>query len=84
MREASAAFPTRTSRAPDGLHLRQIRLICDDGLAMLCTLWVCIETSGAFPAQFARVAVPLIPKATEGGLRPIGALPSLDRVAPMM
>ena len=34
-----------------------------------------------FPAQFARVAIPLTPKKSEASLRPIGTLPALYRVA---
>ena len=70
-----------SAEAPDGFHVRHFAHLCDDGLAAFSGVWRCIEATGVFPSQLARVTVPLIPKKSEAGLRPIGALPSLYRLA---
>ena len=77
MHDAAATLKVRTTNWPDGFHVRRVRVLSDASLAVFCAIWEC----GVFPAQFARVAVPLIPKKSEVGLRPIGALPAIYRVA---
>ena len=81
LREAATTFTTRTTMAPDGFHGRHFRIPSDAGLAVLCANWECIEASGVYPSQIARVTAPLIPKKDSDGLCPIGALPALYRVA---
>ena len=63
LREAAATFKART-QAPDGFHVRHFRMIDGAGLAFFCAIWGSIDLSGVYPAQFARVTVPLFPKKT--------------------
>ena len=81
LREASRSFKARTSRGADGLHVRHFALLSDAALHCAALLWDAIEVTGVFPRQLCHVGVPLIPKQEGRGLRPIGNLCALYRVA---
>ena len=72
---ADRAFERRAYRAPYGVRVRHVQLLCGPALDVFATIWQRIES------QFTRAVVPLLHKKTDCGLRPIGPLPALYRVA---
>ena len=81
IRAASRTFKRNTSRSADGFHVRHFALLSDEALRCAATIWGAIEASGVYPSQIARAIIPLIPKKAGSGLRPIGSLAALYRVA---
>ena len=76
--QAAFTFPSGTGLGWDKLHPRALRRIPAELLRLFAKLLVAIEMSGEWPLTIGVVLICFIPK-SDGGLRPIGLLPSLIR-----
>ena len=79
IRSASKAFKRRTAQTYDGFHVRQFRMMSDDGLEALADIFTAIELLGNMPSQLTLTTMPSLPKLA-GGYRLIGIMSSVYRL----
>ena len=60
-----------------GVHVAQFKLLGDDALGTLASIFGVVEAHGTWPTQTRLVVMPLLPKA-KGGFRTIGFLPAIQ------
>jgi hypothetical protein len=76
---ACRAFPAATGLGWDKMHPRALDRLPVAAMRALLRIFIMAELLGAWPIAIGVILIALLPKA-EGGLRPIGLLPSLVRL----
>lgn len=77
--EAAMTFPTDTGLGWDGIHPRCLKRISKELVAWLVLILKHAEATGTWQAAVELVVIVLLPK-PDGGFRPIGLLPPLQRL----
>ena len=74
LRKAARAWPWHTATQMDGINLKSIEGMSDEGLRSLAKMFYITDMTGLIPQQLAQTVMPAIPKPT-GGHRLVGIFP---------